>query len=148
VGAIDLLETVPHFGDLEYATNAVFILQIPGASEPFRPRLRSILVHQQPVTHARWNPVKAGSLALTCGTSALYIWSNEWINDDGGLEEMAECVSVPAGGLAESCSEVGCLNSCSSIYSARRSMVAGWENNGVDGQGPVLLCNGSRGARG
>jgi hypothetical protein len=30
----------------------------------------------------------------------VYIWSDEWINETGEEEEMAECVGVPAGKFA------------------------------------------------
>lgn len=60
------------------------------------PKLRSVLIHSQPVLHARWNPVRKGSLALCCGNQSIYIWADEWHNDAGEEEEMAECVGVPA----------------------------------------------------
>ncbi|KAI3615147.1 wd repeat-containing protein 8 [Moniliophthora roreri] len=57
----------------------------------FAPKLRSVLIHIQPITHVRWNPVRAGSLALCCGSRGMYTWSDEW---EG--EEVAECIGVPA----------------------------------------------------
>lgn len=78
---------------------------------PFAPRLATVLIHARPVAHARWNPVRKGSLALCCAGTALYTWSDEWVGEpvagaaDAGLavsggggeeEEMAECIGVPA----------------------------------------------------
>lgn len=60
------------------------------------PQLRSVLIQQQPVMQASWNPLRKGVLSLCTGTSSLYTWSDEWIGDDGE-EEMAECIGVPAG---------------------------------------------------
>lgn len=60
------------------------------------PRLRSLLIQQQPVMQASWNPVRKGVLSLCTGKSSLYTWSDEWVGDDGE-EEMAECIGVPAG---------------------------------------------------
>lgn len=78
------------------------------------PRLRSVLLHTQPVECARWNPVRRGSLAICAGGGAMYLWSDEWESADGGQsaairepkrkvaaddgegEEVAECVGVPA----------------------------------------------------
>lgn len=59
------------------------------------PRLRTVLLHTQPVLHARWNPARKGNLALCCGNQSVYTWSDEW-QGDSGEEEMAECIGVPA----------------------------------------------------
>ena len=59
------------------------------------PRLRSLLIQQQPVVQASWNPVRKGVLSLCTGGSSLYTWSDEWVGEDGE-EEMAECVGIPA----------------------------------------------------
>ena len=75
--------------------SAVFIFEFPVPPESFLPRLRSVLLHTQPVLHARWNPVRKGSLALCCGIQSVCIWSDEW-QGDSGEEEMAECIGVPA----------------------------------------------------
>jgi hypothetical protein len=44
--------------------------------------------------HAKWNPRRAGALAICCGSGAVYTWSDEWLGD-AGPEEMAECIGVP-----------------------------------------------------
>ncbi|KAI9059400.1 YVTN repeat-like/Quino protein amine dehydrogenase [Trametes sanguinea] len=70
--------------------------------EPLVPRLRSVLLHAQPVTAARWNPepARAGRLAVACGIQSVYLWSDEWVTEGGAGEEedaeVAECVGVPA----------------------------------------------------
>jgi len=76
---------------------AIYLFDFPTSREKFVPKLRTVLIHSQPVIHVRWNPVRKGSLALCCGTQSVYIWSDEWhteSNDD--QEEMAECIGVPA----------------------------------------------------
>ncbi|KAI0776895.1 WD repeat-containing protein 8 [Trametes elegans] len=70
------------------------------------PRLRTVLLHPQPVTSARWNPdpSRAGRLAVACGSQSVYLWSDEWVSepDAGSVQpeesdtEVAECVGVPA----------------------------------------------------
>ncbi|KAH8102516.1 WD repeat-containing protein 8 [Cristinia sonorae] len=60
------------------------------------PKLRSVLVHSKPVMSARWNPVRKGSLAVCTGSGSMYLWSDEWVGEGGELEEVAECVGVPA----------------------------------------------------
>ena len=74
------------------------------------PRLRTVLLHTQPVTSTRWNPdpERAGRLAVVCGSQSVYLWSDEWVvepeapgasHPGPGLEEdaeVAECVGVPA----------------------------------------------------
>ena len=81
----------------ENVPNAVHVYDFPSPSETFAPRLRSILMHANPVLHTRWNPVRKGSLILCCGGSALYTWSDEWVgeSDSEAEEEMAECIGVP-----------------------------------------------------
>ncbi|KAH7912567.1 WD repeat-containing protein 8 [Hygrophoropsis aurantiaca] len=74
----------------------VHIYDFPSAAEPFVPRLRCVLQHARPVLHARWNPVRKGSLALCCGSSSIYTWSDEWVGEGGVEEDMAECIGVPA----------------------------------------------------
>lgn len=79
----------------------------PGA-QPLVPRLRTVLLHTQPVSTARWNPdpTRAGRLAVACASQSVYLWSDEWVpepsaspspsppsEEDG---EVAECVGVPA----------------------------------------------------
>lgn len=80
----------------ENTPTAVHIFQFPSSNEQFAPKLRSILIHNQPVLRAQWNPVRKGSLALCCGKSCLYTWSEEWLAEAGTEEEMAECVGIPA----------------------------------------------------
>ena len=75
----------------------VYIFDFPVPGETFSPRLRSVLMHNNPVVRAEWNPVRKGSLALCCGPSSLYTWSDEWIGELGEEEEMAECIGVPTG---------------------------------------------------
>jgi hypothetical protein len=54
-------------------------------------------MHMQPVLHVRWNPVRKGNFALCCGSQCAYIWSDEWVGENGTEEEMAECIGVPIG---------------------------------------------------
>ncbi len=82
-----LLETIP---------TAVYIFDFPSSREKFTPKLRTVLIHSQPVIHARWNPVRKGSLALCCANQSIYIWSDEWHSELGEEEDMAECIGVPA----------------------------------------------------
>ncbi|KIJ45121.1 hypothetical protein M422DRAFT_207343 [Sphaerobolus stellatus SS14] len=79
----------------ENAPTAVHIFAFPSSSEPFNPHLRSVLLHNQPVLQARWNPVRAGSLIICCGTGGVYTWTSEWEDSELGIIEMAECVGVP-----------------------------------------------------
>ncbi|KAF8167781.1 WD repeat-containing protein 8 [Crassisporium funariophilum] len=76
--------------------SAVHIFSFPSARETFSPRLRTVLLHSQPVLHARWNPVRKGNLGLCCGNQSVYTWSDEWQGESGEDEEMAECIGVPA----------------------------------------------------
>ncbi|KAF6766529.1 WD repeat-containing protein 8 [Ephemerocybe angulata] len=80
----------------ENTPNTLHIFDFPSPQEPFLPHLRTVLIHQQPIQHARWNPVRKGSLSLCCGTQSVYVWSDEWAGDSGQEEEMAECIGVPA----------------------------------------------------
>ncbi|KAF5355775.1 hypothetical protein D9756_004069 [Leucocoprinus leucothites] len=75
---------------------AVHIFDFPSPQQEFVPRLRSVLIHSNPVLNARWNPVRKGSLVLCCGMQSVYVWSDEWVNEAGEEEEMAECIGVPA----------------------------------------------------
>ncbi|KAF9462116.1 WD repeat-containing protein 8 [Collybia nuda] len=79
----------------ESTPTVVHIYDFP-TSQTFTPKLRTVLVHSQPVLHARWNPIRKGNLALCCGTQSIYIWSDEWLGEGGSEEEMAECIGVPA----------------------------------------------------
>ncbi|KZS93138.1 WD repeat-containing protein 8 [Sistotremastrum niveocremeum HHB9708] len=81
---------------LENAPTSIYILHFPGPEEEFDPRLRSVLLHSQSILYAHWNPVRPGVLGISCGTGGLYTWSNEWMNDEGEEDEMAECVKIPA----------------------------------------------------
>ncbi|KAJ7596922.1 WD repeat-containing protein 8 [Mycena floridula] len=80
----------------ESTPTAVHIFHFPSATEDFVPRLRTVLVQNQPVLHARWNPIRSGNLALCCGNGSMYTWSDEWVSESGEEEEMAECIGVPA----------------------------------------------------
>ncbi|KAF9244583.1 WD repeat-containing protein 8 [Melanogaster broomeanus] len=80
----------------ENVPTAVHIYDFPTPSEPFVPRLRCVLLHLKPVLHARWNPIRKGSLVLCCGTQSIFTWSDEWVGEVGDEEDMAECIGVPA----------------------------------------------------
>ncbi|EKM54295.1 uncharacterized protein PHACADRAFT_123237 [Phanerochaete carnosa HHB-10118-sp] len=64
------------------------------------PKLRSVLIHNQPVQSAAWNPVKSGAVALCCGCESMYLWRDEsvvWDENSGEeVQEIAECVGIPA----------------------------------------------------
>lgn len=79
----------------ENVPTAVFIYDFPSPQQEFVPRLRSVLLHSSPVFNARWNPVRKGSLVVCCNTQSVYTWSDEWVNESGEEEEMAECIGVP-----------------------------------------------------
>lgn len=79
----------------ENITSAVHIFDFPSSQAQFSPRLRSVLLHARPILHARWNPVRKGSLALCTRGQSVYTWSDEWVGE-GGEEEMAECIGIPA----------------------------------------------------
>ncbi|GLB36033.1 putative WD40 repeats [Lyophyllum shimeji] len=81
----------------ENTPTAVHIFDFPTTSKEFAPKLRSVLLHAQPVQQVHWNPVRKGTLALCCGSQSMYTWSNEWINEGGEEEEIAECIGVPVG---------------------------------------------------
>ncbi|KAI0739593.1 YVTN repeat-like/Quino protein amine dehydrogenase [Daedaleopsis nitida] len=80
----------------------------PASAAVSTPQLRTVLLHAQSVTAARWNPdpARAGRLAVACGSQSVYLWSDEWVvepeegagSGPGGEEdkEVAECVGVPA----------------------------------------------------
>lgn len=76
---------------------SVHIFSFPLPSEPFDPRLRSVLLHTQPVLHARWNPVQSGSLLMCCGTGAVYTWHAHWESAEKKHVELAECIAIPTG---------------------------------------------------
>ncbi len=74
------------------------IYNFPSPDEPFKPGLRTVLLHASAVARACWNPVRAETLALCCSRPGVYIWtaSNDWINEGGELDgEGAECMGVP-----------------------------------------------------
>jgi len=81
--------TVVHIYEFPYTLSKEINLNLTDV-----PRLRSLLIQQQPVVQASWNPVRKGVLSLCTGGSSLYTWSDEWVGDDGE-EEMAECVGIP-----------------------------------------------------
>ena len=81
----------------------LFAFPAPGSRDPAEsrvsvPKLKSILIHTQPVVSAQWNPVRKGSLAACCSQGTMYLWSDEWEGEDdaGETEEVAECIGVPA----------------------------------------------------
>ncbi|KAI0053377.1 YVTN repeat-like/Quino protein amine dehydrogenase [Auriscalpium vulgare] len=80
----------------EGVPTAIHLFAFPAAGEPFAAHLRSVLIHSRPVLQARWNPMRRGSLAMSCGERAVYMWSDEWVGEDGRVEETAECIGVPA----------------------------------------------------
>ncbi|KAF9524092.1 WD repeat-containing protein 8 [Crepidotus variabilis] len=80
----------------ENVQNAVYIYDFPASRQTTTPKLRTVLLHSQPALHARWNPVRKGSLSLCCGLQSVYTWSDEWHGEGGEEEEMAECIGVPA----------------------------------------------------
>ncbi|KAL6299160.1 Quino protein amine dehydrogenase [Sparassis latifolia] len=70
-------------------------------------RLRTVLVHGRAVAGVRWNPVRRGRLGVCTGEGSVYLWSDEWegvpeaaaaggAEEGQGVEEVAECVGVPA----------------------------------------------------
>lgn len=85
-----------HTTRLDNVPTAVHIFDFPSPQQDFVPRLRSVLLHSHPVLSARWNPVRKGSLVMCCGMQSVYVWSDEWVNESGEEEEMAECIGVPA----------------------------------------------------
>lgn len=46
-------------------------------------------------------------MAACCGGRAMYMWSDEWVGEDGVAEEMAECVGVPASAYIDCSVDVG-----------------------------------------
>jgi len=90
------LASSPLWHPKENVPNAIFLFDFPSAGETSLPKLRTVLLHSQPVLQARWNPVRRGSLCLCCGIQSVYIWSDEWQGESGEEEEMAECIGVPA----------------------------------------------------
>ncbi|KAJ3734718.1 WD repeat-containing protein 8 [Lentinula guzmanii] len=80
----------------ETTPTAAHLYLFPSPNEAFVPRLRSVLLHSQAISQARWNPARKGSLALCCGNKSVYTWSDEWENESGEQEEIAECIGVPA----------------------------------------------------
>jgi hypothetical protein len=83
--------TVAHIYEFPYTLSKEINLNLTDV-----PRLRSLLIQQQPVVQASWNPVRKGVLSICTGGSSIYTWSDEWVGEDGE-EEMAECVGIPAG---------------------------------------------------
>lgn len=92
--------------ETENMPTAVHIFDFPTFSQSFSPRLRSVLLHAQPVHQVRWNPVRKGNLVLCCGSPSVYTWSNEWLGEGGEEEEIAECIGVPASERTTCCT--GC----------------------------------------
>lgn len=82
---------------LENAPTALHVYAFPAPSEPFNPCLRSVILHNQTVVYAQWNPVQPGSLLLCCGTRAVYTWTSNWRDAENNYIEMAECVGIPTG---------------------------------------------------
>ncbi|KAH7108254.1 YVTN repeat-like/Quino protein amine dehydrogenase [Auriculariales sp. MPI-PUGE-AT-0066] len=80
---------------LDQAPTAAFIYSFPQLIQQSLVQLRTVLLFSQPISSASWNPVRSGRLCLTCDTSALYIWNDEWLGEDG-VNEIAECIAIPA----------------------------------------------------
>ncbi|KAJ3515271.1 hypothetical protein NLJ89_g1860 [Agrocybe chaxingu] len=80
----------------ENLPTAVYIYNFPSPGETSIPKLRTVLLHTQPVLRAKWNPARKGNLGLCCGLQSVYTWSDEWVGESGEPEEMAECIGVPA----------------------------------------------------
>ncbi|PPQ63010.1 hypothetical protein CVT24_006116 [Panaeolus cyanescens] len=80
----------------EHVPQAIFLYNFPLAGEKFAPHLRTVLIQSQHALQAKWNPVRKGHLAVCCGNSSVYTWSDEWIGESGEEEEIAECIGVPA----------------------------------------------------
>ncbi|CAE6425362.1 unnamed protein product [Rhizoctonia solani] len=98
----------------ESTSTALHIYNFPAPDEPFKPSLKTVLLHATPITRASWNPVRAESLAISCSRSAVYMWTsnNEWVNDNVGEieDEGAECIGVP-GRAAATCAALYFLGS-------------------------------------
>ncbi|KAG8887832.1 hypothetical protein FRB98_008904 [Tulasnella sp. 332] len=73
----------------DQSPTTLHVFAFPTSSLSNKPRLRSILIHNQPVLHARWDPVQSTMFAACCGGGAVYTW------DGGAGDEMAECIGVP-----------------------------------------------------
>ncbi|KAL1942337.1 hypothetical protein VTO73DRAFT_6401 [Trametes versicolor] len=96
---------LPSHSPAAASSHSTSALGTPGA-QPLVPRLRTVLLHTQSVSTARWNPdpARAGRLAVACASQSVYLWSDEWVpepssssaapSDEDG--EVAECVGVPA----------------------------------------------------
>lgn len=93
VKSVENAPTVAHIYEFPYVLSKEINLNLTDV-----PRLRSLLIQQQPVVQASWNPVRKGVLSLCTGSSSLYAWSDEWVGEDGE-EEMAECIGIPASGF-------------------------------------------------
>ena len=125
--------TVVHIYEFPYTLSKEINLNLTDV-----PRLRSLLIQQQPVVQASWNPVRKGVLSLCTGGSSLYTWSDEWVGEDGE-EEMAECVGIPASGFRlRSLMGLKAIDSSSDL-----SITARFENRVIrwspDGKGMALL---------
>ncbi|CAE6521334.1 unnamed protein product [Rhizoctonia solani] len=88
----------------ESTSTALHIYNFPAPDEPFKPSLKTVLLHATPISRASWNPVRAESLAISCSRPAVYMWTsnNEWVNDNVGEieDEGAECIGVPGQEMA------------------------------------------------
>ena len=102
------------------------------------PRLRTVLLHTQPVLHARWNPVRKGNLALCCGNQSVYTWSDEW-QGDSGEEEMAECIGVPASTSVLKSVSWPFTDPCRKIWDERYCLGSWWKGFDSFWKRPVLL---------
>lgn len=87
---------------LESTPTALHIYNFPAPDEPFKPCLKTVLLHATAVARASWNPVRPETLAVCCSRPGIYMWTanNEWISESvGELEtEGAECIGVPGRG--------------------------------------------------
>ena len=97
VSNVQLINPVP-----ESTPTALHIYNFPAPDEPFKPCLKTVLLHVAAVTRASWNPVRPETLAVCCSRPGVYMWTanSEWISENVGEfeTEVAECIGVPGRG--------------------------------------------------
>ncbi|KAF8605108.1 YVTN repeat-like/Quino protein amine dehydrogenase [Ceratobasidium sp. AG-I] len=83
----------------ESTPTALHVYNFPAPDEPFKPCLKTVLLHAAAVTRASWNPVRPETLAVCCSRPGVYMWTSnsEWISESVGEfeTEVAECIGVP-----------------------------------------------------
>ncbi|TRM66438.1 quinon protein alcohol dehydrogenase-like superfamily [Schizophyllum amplum] len=83
----------------ENVPNVMYIYDFPSDGAPLlQPKLRTVIMNNKAVLHARWNPIRPGNLAFCSGERSVYLWSDEWVGEDAqtDVEGVTECVGVPA----------------------------------------------------